>query len=173
MAWRATKGDERYLWGGLFSPMPYTFPATEHLQELWGGPPGLRRASTPACSVARRAGPGGPPHNIPQHFPTLGKVCGIMAELPAPRPEAAMLRIFKRSALNGDQTHLPRLRIRDGVSSGCLQHLSILCPSCGTKFGHHDVNSSIDELCATWLRNGARWWSTVNPEPETGTHIRN
>src|SRR5580658_2850224 len=82
MAWRATKGDERYLWGGLFSPMPYTFPATEHLQELWGGPPGLRRASTPACSVARRAGPGGPrrpggpPHNVPQHFPTLRKVSG-------------------------------------------------------------------------------------------------
>src|SRR5580658_2804920 len=63
MAWRATKGDERYLWGGLFSPMPHTFPATEHLQELWGGPPGLRRASTPACSVARRAGPGGPAHS--------------------------------------------------------------------------------------------------------------
>src|SRR5580658_2071403 len=43
--------------------MSHTFPATEHLHQSWGGPPGLRRASTPACSVAPRAGPGGPAHS--------------------------------------------------------------------------------------------------------------
>lgn len=40
-----------------------------------------------------------------------------------------------------------------------------ICPSCGTEFGLHDVNSSIGDLRAMWLRNGAHWWSPVDPVP--------
>ena len=41
-----------------------------------------------------------------------------------------------------------------------------ICPSCGTEFGHHDLNSSLAELRAAWLRTGAKWWSPVEPQPE-------
>lgn len=40
-----------------------------------------------------------------------------------------------------------------------------ICPSCGTEFGVHDLNSSIENLRMVWLKNGARWWSSVDPEP--------
>ena len=40
-----------------------------------------------------------------------------------------------------------------------------ICPSCGTEFGIHDVNSSIEELRASWLGAGAPWWSTFTPVP--------
>lgn len=40
-----------------------------------------------------------------------------------------------------------------------------ICPSCGTEFGYHDVNSSIAELRAAWLRTGPHWWSPADPEP--------
>jgi hypothetical protein len=41
-----------------------------------------------------------------------------------------------------------------------------ICPSCGTEFGYHDANISISALRAGWLRNGAKWWSTTDPEPD-------
>src|SRR5580658_815664 len=41
----------------------FGFLAQLRTMALWGGPPGLGRASTPACSVAPRAGPGGPAHS--------------------------------------------------------------------------------------------------------------
>jgi len=41
-----------------------------------------------------------------------------------------------------------------------------ICPSCGTEFGHHDVNASISDLRSAWLRTGPKWWSTVTPERE-------
>jgi hypothetical protein len=41
-----------------------------------------------------------------------------------------------------------------------------ICPCCGTEFGLHDVNSSIAELRAAWLRAGAVWWSPTDPPPE-------
>jgi hypothetical protein len=41
-----------------------------------------------------------------------------------------------------------------------------ICPSCGTEFGHHDVNASIESLRAEWLRRGAHWWSTVDARPD-------
>jgi hypothetical protein len=40
-----------------------------------------------------------------------------------------------------------------------------ICPSCGTEFGYHDANVSINTLRATWLRNGAKWWSSTDVEP--------
>lgn len=40
-----------------------------------------------------------------------------------------------------------------------------ICPSCGTEFGYHDLNSSIAELRAAWLRTGPRWWSRVDAQP--------
>jgi hypothetical protein len=40
-----------------------------------------------------------------------------------------------------------------------------ICPSCGTEFGIHDVNSSIDNLRTGWLATGPRWYSPVIPEP--------
>lgn len=40
-----------------------------------------------------------------------------------------------------------------------------ICPSCGTEFGHHDVNSSINNLRAEWLRSGAKWWSPIDDPP--------
>jgi len=41
-----------------------------------------------------------------------------------------------------------------------------ICPSCGTEFGYHDANVPITTLRAEWLRNGAKWWSATEPEPE-------
>ncbi len=47
-----------------------------------------------------------------------------------------------------------------------------ICPSCGTEFGYHDLNSSIAELRAAWLRTGPRWWSRVEtPSLTIGTRI--
>src|ERR1039458_3872664 len=41
-----------------------------------------------------------------------------------------------------------------------------ICPSWGTEFGYDDAFASSAELRAKWLRNGAQWWSTVDPKPE-------
>jgi hypothetical protein len=40
-----------------------------------------------------------------------------------------------------------------------------ICPCCGTEFGNHDVNTSIENLRITWLRRGANWWSPVDAAP--------
>lgn len=40
-----------------------------------------------------------------------------------------------------------------------------ICPSCGTEFGVHDVNASIAQLRAAWIRNGPKWWSETDPQP--------
>src|SRR5487761_1277683 len=40
-----------------------------------------------------------------------------------------------------------------------------ICPSCGTEFGIHDVNASIQELRAAWLQSGCNWWSRSDPNP--------
>src|SRR5579864_980161 len=40
-----------------------------------------------------------------------------------------------------------------------------ICPSCGTEFGLHDENASIDELRAWWMSTGPSWYSTVIPRP--------
>jgi hypothetical protein len=39
-------------------------------------------------------------------------------------------------------------------------------PSCGTEFRYDDAFASHADLRAKWLRNGAQWWSTVDPKPE-------
>ena len=41
-----------------------------------------------------------------------------------------------------------------------------ICPCCGTEFGYHDANTSTNTLRAAWLRAGAKWWSTTDPEPD-------
>jgi hypothetical protein len=41
-----------------------------------------------------------------------------------------------------------------------------ICPSCGTEFGLHDVNSTIDNLRKAWIEGGARWYSTAVPQPQ-------
>ena len=41
-----------------------------------------------------------------------------------------------------------------------------ICASCGTEFGVHDVNASIEELRVAWLRTGPNWFSSVDPEPQ-------
>ena len=40
-----------------------------------------------------------------------------------------------------------------------------ICPSCGTEFGLHDVNSSISALRHAWLSSGAMWWSPADAQP--------
>jgi hypothetical protein len=40
-----------------------------------------------------------------------------------------------------------------------------ICPCCGTEFGYHDVNSSIEAIRAEWLRNGLKWWSEFDVPP--------
>lgn len=40
-----------------------------------------------------------------------------------------------------------------------------ICPCCGTEFGIHDVNASIQELRAVWLQNGCKWWSDSDAKP--------
>lgn len=41
-----------------------------------------------------------------------------------------------------------------------------ICPSCGTEFEYDDAFASHAELRANWLRNGAPWWSPVDPRPD-------
>ena len=41
-----------------------------------------------------------------------------------------------------------------------------ICPSCGTEFGNHDLNASIEDLRKAWLRTGPRWWSETEPQPK-------
>ena len=41
-----------------------------------------------------------------------------------------------------------------------------ICPSCGTEFGVSDVDASVQELRAAWLKTGARWWSDTECVPE-------
>jgi len=41
-----------------------------------------------------------------------------------------------------------------------------ICPSCGTEFGLHDQNASIEELREHWIRTGPKWWSKTDPKPE-------
>ena len=38
--------------------------------------------------------------------------------------------------------------------------------TCGTEFGVHDVNASIEELRVAWLRTSPKWFSSVDPEPQ-------
>jgi hypothetical protein len=40
-----------------------------------------------------------------------------------------------------------------------------ICPSCGTEFGIHDVNASVQELRAVWLQNGCKWWGNPDQQP--------
>jgi hypothetical protein len=40
-----------------------------------------------------------------------------------------------------------------------------ICPSCGTEFGLHDVNSTIENLRTAWFATGPRWYSSVVPAP--------
>jgi hypothetical protein len=40
-----------------------------------------------------------------------------------------------------------------------------ICPCCGTEFEYDDVLSSRAQLRAGWLRDGAKWWSTVDSPP--------
>jgi hypothetical protein len=41
-----------------------------------------------------------------------------------------------------------------------------ICPSCGTEFGLHDLNSNIEDLRKVWLDGGAKWYSTIVSKPE-------
>jgi hypothetical protein len=41
-----------------------------------------------------------------------------------------------------------------------------ICPSCGTEFGLHDVNSSVRDLREVWLESGPQWSSRVIPQPQ-------
>src|ERR1700720_1544663 len=40
-----------------------------------------------------------------------------------------------------------------------------ICPSCGTEFGLHDLNSSIKDLREAWVANGPHWHSRVVAAP--------
>jgi hypothetical protein len=40
-----------------------------------------------------------------------------------------------------------------------------ICPSCGTEFGVHDVNSTIADLREAWMKTGPRWWSRTDSVP--------
>ena len=46
-----------------------------------------------------------------------------------------------------------------------------ICPSCGTEYGLHDVNSTVKDLRCAWLAGGAKWSSTVVPLPEKWNSI--
>jgi hypothetical protein len=47
-----------------------------------------------------------------------------------------------------------------------------ICPSCGTEFGLHDENSSIDNLRAVWVEGGYPWHSTVDQVPENWNAVQ-
>ena len=40
-----------------------------------------------------------------------------------------------------------------------------ICPSCGTEFGLHDVNATIEELRQAWIKSGPKWWSETDTQP--------
>ncbi len=40
-----------------------------------------------------------------------------------------------------------------------------ICPSCWTEFGNDDIDYTIDELRARWIRDGYPWHSRVLPRP--------
>lgn len=40
-----------------------------------------------------------------------------------------------------------------------------ICASCGTEFGLHDENASLEELRAAWMMTGPRWWSKTESQP--------
>ena len=40
-----------------------------------------------------------------------------------------------------------------------------ICPSCGTEFEYDDVIRNREDLRASWLRSGAKWWSSVDNPP--------
>ena len=44
------------------------------------------------------------------------------------------------------------------------EHFTI-CSSCGTEFEYDDAFLSHMELRDRWFRNGAHWWSTIEPKP--------
>jgi hypothetical protein len=41
-----------------------------------------------------------------------------------------------------------------------------ICPCCGTQFGADDLTTSHADLRATWIADGARWWSEVKLAPD-------
>ncbi len=41
-----------------------------------------------------------------------------------------------------------------------------ICPCCGTEFGVHDVNASIQDLRTSWLQGGCNWWSQSDSKPD-------
>lgn len=41
-----------------------------------------------------------------------------------------------------------------------------ICPSCGTEFGLHDENSSIQDLREVWIASGPSWRSGVIDKPQ-------
>jgi predicted amidophosphoribosyltransferase len=42
-----------------------------------------------------------------------------------------------------------------------------ICSCCGTEFGYDDCSLSHEELRNNWLKNGAKWFSTVS-QPSGG-----
>jgi hypothetical protein len=40
-----------------------------------------------------------------------------------------------------------------------------ICPSCGTEFGLHDQNATVEDLRAAWIKTGPKWWSKTDPQP--------
>ena len=41
-----------------------------------------------------------------------------------------------------------------------------ICPSCGTEFRLSDQNATIEELRASWLATGPKWWAACAAEAE-------
>ncbi len=41
----------------------------------------------------------------------------------------------------------------------------LICPSCGTEFGYHDANTSVETLRLEWIASGAPWRSLVIARP--------
>ena len=41
----------------------------------------------------------------------------------------------------------------------------MICPSCGTQFGHDDRHASYQELRDIWVAAGAQWFSDHTPPP--------
>jgi len=40
-----------------------------------------------------------------------------------------------------------------------------ICSSCGTEFGYDDVNYTVPELRARWIKGGRQWWSNNDSYP--------
>ena len=97
-------------------------------------------------------------------FSTQGFILTYMIVQAAQRAPNATLNIFGR-IVNDIVTHVYICPVCGYDKLADTPSNFTICPSCGTEL-YDDAFASRAELRAAWLRNGAKWWSSVDKQPE-------